>query len=143
MNNNIILSIHPKYAQLIEEGSKIYEIRTRKANISKGTIIWIYKTLPIASIDSYAELEDILILSPQVAWNKYAQEMCIPKKLFDEYVKNKEAIYLLKLKNVKRTKRSISLYELREKIPPFYPPQFFKKLEQNSDILKSLKKLLK
>ena len=38
MSNNIILSIHPQYAKLIENGSKIYEVRTRKANISKGTI---------------------------------------------------------------------------------------------------------
>ena len=138
MSNNIILSIHPQYAKLIENGSKIYEIRTRKANISKGTRIWIYKTLPVATINSYAELDDILVLAPEIAWRKYAKDMCISQKAFNQYVKDKKEIYL-----VKKTKNHITLYELRKKIPPFYPPQFFKKLDENSDILKALLKLLK
>ena len=143
MSNNIILSIHPQYAQLIENGSKIYEIRTRKANIAKGTRIWIYKTLPVATISSYAELDDILVLTPEIAWGKYANDMCIPQKLFNEYVKDKKEIYLLRIKNVKKTKKNITLEELRKKIPPFYPPQFFKKLDENSEILQALLKLLK
>ena len=143
MNNNIILSIHPQYAELIENGAKIYDIRTRKANIAKGTRIWIYKTLPVATISSYAELDDILVLAPEIAWEKYSKDMCISQELFNEYVKCKKEIYLLKIKNVKKTKKRITLEELRKKIPPFYPPQFFKKLDENSDILKALLKLLK
>ena len=143
MSNNIILSIHPQYAKLIENGSKIYEVRTRKANITKGTRIWIYKTLPVATISSYAELDDILVLAPEIAWKKYAKDMCISQKAFNQYIKDKKEIYLLRIKNVNKTKKHITLDELRKKIPPFYPPQFFKKLDENSDILKALLKLLK
>lgn len=142
MSNNIILSIHPQYAELIENGSKIYEIRIRKANITKGTRIWIYKTLPAATISSYAELDDILVLTPEIAWKKHAKNMCIPQKSFNKYVKGKKEIYLLKIKNVRKTKNHITLDELRKKIPPFYPPQFFKRLDENSDILKALNNLL-
>ena len=41
-------------------------------------------------------------------------------------LKIKKEIYLLRIKNVKKTKNHITLDELRKKIPPFYPPQFFK-----------------
>ena len=50
MKDNIILSIHPIYADLIDEGKKIYEVRTRCLNLDIGTRIWIYKTSPKSSI---------------------------------------------------------------------------------------------
>lgn len=141
--NNIILSIHPQYAKLIEGGAKIYEIRTRKVNLSKGTRIWIYKTLPEACISSCVELDDVILISPQLAWKKYKTEMCISEENFNAYVKNKNQICLLKLKNVKKTNKKITLEELRKKIPPFFPPQFFKKLKNDEDIYKALEELLK
>lgn len=141
--NNIILSIHPQYAKLIENGAKIYEIRTRKVNLNKGTRIWIYKTLPEACINSYVELDDIILISPQSAWKKYKTEMCISEEKFNTYVKNKNQICLLKLKNVKKTNKKITLEELRKKIPPFFPPQFFKKLKKDEEIYKALEELLK
>lgn len=143
MVNNVILSIHPQYAQQIEVGNKIYEVRTRKINLEKGTRIWIYKTLPEACIDSFAEIDDVLLISPQLAWKKYSSQMCISKAIYNSYVQNKKEICLLKLKNVKKTNKKITLKELRKKIPPFFPPQFFKKLNPNEEILQALENLLK
>ena len=143
MVTNVILSIHPEYAKKIEDGHKIYEIRTLKINLEKGSIIWIYKTLPEACINSYAEIDDILLISPQQAWKQYSFQMCITKVDYDLYVKDKKEICLLKLKNVHKTNKKITLEELRKKIPPFFPPQFFKRLKQNEEILIALNDLLK
>ena len=143
MVTNVILSIRPKYALQIEEGVKIYEIRTRKVNLEKGARIWIYKTMPEACIDSYVELDEILLISPKLAWKQYSSEMCISKTAYNSYVKGKKEICLLKVKNAKKTNKKITLKELRKKIPPFFPPQFFKKLNPNEEILKALENLLK
>ena len=50
MVTNVILSIHPEYAKKIEDGHKIYEIRTRKINLEKGSIIWIRSSSPNTSL---------------------------------------------------------------------------------------------
>ena len=69
--------------------------------------------------------------------------MCVSKGTYNSYVQNKKEICLLKLKNVRKTNKKITLRELRKKIPPFFPPQFFKKLNPNEEILKTLEELMK
>lgn len=142
MHTNIIMSIHPQYATLIDKGEKIFEIRTRRLNIERGTRLWIYKTMPASCISSSAIISEIIEISPQQAWKKYAKQMCISKRAFDEYTNEKKVIYLLKLSNIQKLKNTLTLQELRKKIPPFFPPQFFKKLNSSEDIFKALEKEL-
>ncbi len=142
MKDNIILSIHPNYADLIDEGKKIYEVRTRCLNLDVGTRIWIYKTSPKSSISSYAEIEKIICISPDKAWKKYSREMFIKKVDYDNYVKNKKEIYLLKLRHITKLSKEIKLSDLKKKNIEFYPPQFFKKLKDTEVIYRTLNKLL-
>lgn len=136
--NNIIISIHPQYASKIDSGEKLYEIRTRKLNIKDGTRLWIYRTLPEACVSSTAIVETVISISPAQAWKKYSKSMCIEKKSFDSYTKDCNEIYLLKISNVIPLKKALTLTELRKKTPPFFPPQFFKKLDPKEEIMKTL-----
>lgn len=142
MSTNIIMSIHPQYASLIDNGKKTIEIRTRKLNIESGSRLWIYKTMPESCISTSAIISEIIEISPQEAWKKYEKQMCISKRAFDRYTNARDVIYLLKLTNIKKLKNVLPLQELRKKIPPFFPPQFFKKLNINEDIYKELEKEL-
>lgn len=139
-NDNIIISIHPEYASKIDSGEKIYEVRTRRLNIKDGTRVWIYRTLPDACVSSTAIIQTIISISPKQAWKKYSNQMCIEKKVFDSYTKNRKEIYLLHITSVTLLKKELSLIDLRKKIPPFFPPQFFKKLNPKEEIMKALLK---
>jgi predicted transcriptional regulator len=138
--DNIIISIHPQYACKIDSGKKVYEVRTRKLNIQDGTRVWIYRTLPDACVSSTAIVQTIIAISPAQAWKKYSKTMCIAKKSFDSYTKGRKVIYLLKISDVKPLKKALTLAELRKKIPPFFPPQFFKKLNPKEEIQMALLK---
>lgn len=140
--DNIIISIHPQYANKIDSGEKTYEVRTRKFNIKDGTRVWIYRTLPDACISSTAIVQTVISISPLQAWKKYSERMCIAKKNFDSYTKGRKEIYLLKISDVMPLKKALTLAELRKKIPPFFPPQFFKKLDPKEEIMKALLKEL-
>jgi len=139
---NIIISVHPQYARKIDSGEKIYEVRTRKMNIQDGTRVWIYRTLPDACISSTALVETIISVTPAQAWKKYARCMCIDKKNFDNYTKGRKEIHLLKISNVTILKKALTLSELRKKIPPFFAPQFFKRLNPKEEIQMALIKEL-
>ena len=138
--DNIIISIHPQYANKIDSGGKIYEVRTRKLHIKDGTRVWIYRTLPDACVSSTAIVEHIIAVSPAQAWKQYSKYMCIIKDNFNNYTKGRKVIYLLKISEVVPLKKALTLTELRKKIPPFFPPQFFKKLNPKEEITKALLK---
>lgn len=138
--DNIIISIHPKYAKKIDAGEKKYEIRTRKMNIKSGTRAWIYRTYPDACISSVVTIETILCITPLEAWEQYSKQLCISKANFNKYTKGRKEIYLLKIVDPIKFKQKYSLKELRVKIPSFYPPQFFKKLTSTGIIMKHLQK---
>lgn len=142
MRDNIILSIHPNYAKLIDEGKKIYEVRTRFLNLNIGTRVWIYRTYPKSSISSCAEIEDIICISPNKAWKQYSSSMCIKKIDYDNYVKGKKKIYLLKLRHITKLSKEIKLSDFRKQNINFYPPQFFKKLKNTELLYATLNKLL-
>jgi predicted transcriptional regulator len=138
--DNIIISIHPRYANKIDSGEKVYEVRTRKLHIQDGTRVWIYRTLPDACVSSTAIVQTVISISPAQAWKKYTDCMCIAKKDFDNYTKGRKEIYLLKIADVTSLKKALTLSELRKKIPPFFPPQFFKKLNPKEEIMAALLK---
>lgn len=138
MKTNLIISIHPKYVDFIDKGEKIFEIRTRRLNVEEGARVWIYRTLPDACISSTATIEKIIEIAPRQAWKKFSKEMCVSKLDFENYTKNRKLIYLLELRRVQFLNTPLTLNRLRKEIPPFFPPQFFKKLDLNEQILKIL-----
>jgi len=64
--------------------------------------------------------------------------MCIAKNDFDNYTKDRKEIYLLKISDVAPLRKALTLNELRKKIPPFFPPQFFKRLNPKEEIMMAL-----
>ncbi len=105
MNKNfIILSIKPKYADLIFQGKKKVELRRILPNIElelfvpgsnlyipHQNIFWLlYETAPRSKIrviiDTYYVIKDVLV---EDLWSKSFQNLGISKKEFDKYFKGK------------------------------------------------------
>jgi len=93
---DIILSIHPKWAEKIYSGEKSVEVRKTKPDFNKfewinSPKIYLYETTPIKKITGYVYLEDI-------KWGNTAQSnylywedggTCLTSKQLDEYAKGK------------------------------------------------------
>ena len=95
----MLLSIKPQYAEMIIEGTKKYEFRTRKCRDDIRKIIF-YATAPQSQVVGEAEIEDVLVGPPTEIWKKTKQGSGIPVSFFREYYKNKEVAVAYKLKNV-------------------------------------------
>lgn len=65
----ILLSIKPEYVKSIFEGKKKFEYRKIVAKNRSDKII-IYSTYPISAIVGEADIEEILIDSPDNLWKK-------------------------------------------------------------------------
>ena len=91
----MLLSIKPLYAEMIIEGTKKYEFRTRKCRDDIRKIIF-YATAPQSQVVGEAEIEDVLVGPPTEIF-------------FREYYKNKEVAVAYKLKNVNAYKEQKTL----------------------------------
>ncbi|MCI9031287.1 MAG: ASCH domain-containing protein [Clostridia bacterium] len=96
MKKKILISINPEHVQNIINGIKKYEYRKIAAKQDISSII-IYETTPIKKIVAEAEIEDVLMFSPEILWEKTKQESGITKEFFDKYFEGRDMAYAYKL----------------------------------------------
>lgn len=113
----VLMSIKPEYVQRILAGKKEYEFRKRvcRKNIDK---IYIYSTNPVQKVVGEAEVESILVASPEEIWRRTKEKAGIDKHFFDRYYKGKEAAVAYKLINVIKYEKPRTLDELGVKTAP-------------------------
>ena len=114
---SVLMSIKPQYVQRIMTGKKKYEFRKKacKKNVDK---IYIYSTVPVKKVVGEAEVELVLIETPEIIWEKTKDDAGIDKDFFDRYYKDREEAVAYKLINVKKYKNPRSLKELGIKSAP-------------------------
>lgn len=85
----MLLSIKPQYAEMIIEGTKKYEFRTRKCRDDIRKIIF-YATAPQSQVVGEAEIEDVLVGPPTEIWKKTKQGSGIPVSFLENIIKTKK-----------------------------------------------------
>ncbi len=122
---DVVLSIRPKYAEPILEGSKTVELRRRfPTKVPSGTLAYIYSTSPTRAMTGIAEIEKVSKVSLEDMWQSYSDVACIAKDDFDRYFEGLDAGFVISLKNARPLLRSIGLTELRDRFE-FEAPQSF------------------
>ena len=133
-----LISIKPKYVDRILSGQKIVEIRSRKVNLTNNAKLWIYTTLPKASIQTIAYVKHVDIDSPELIWEKHRESIGISENSFKQYVNGSNKISAIVTKGIQRLPIEISLEEIRDIVPGFQPPQFLKFMRDDDPILSAI-----
>lgn len=95
----ILLPIHPNHVKNILDGTKQYEYRKRICKKPVDRIL-IYSTAPVMKVVGEAEIEDILVDTPENIWEKTKGKAGIDKRFFDQYYAGRDQAIAYKLKNV-------------------------------------------
>lgn len=121
---SVIMSIKPEFVNSIFSGIKIYEFRKRlcKRPVNR---IYIYSTDPIQRIVGEAEVEMVLVESPETMWELTQAGAGIKKDFFDVYFENRNEAVAYKLSNVKKYKKPLELSDFGLQ----YAPQSFQYVE--------------
>ena len=80
----LLISIKPKYADMIMAGSKIYEYRRTRLSVVPESI-FIYVTAPVSMLVGYAHVDSVGVLGLRDLWHKTKDGGGITKQEFDEY----------------------------------------------------------
>ena len=95
----VLISIKPKYAKQIFEGTKKYELRKNLWSLGTKNIIIVYASEGCKFIMGEFKTTKIIEDTPINIWNKYQDDLGITKEKFFEYFKNKEVAYAIRVDN--------------------------------------------
>ena len=130
--DNILISVEERHTSNILSGNKSVELRRKPLNISSGTRMWIYSKLPRGQVQALAIVDEVVADSLEKIWCLYGAQSAISKSEFDAYFADAEIGYAIVFQEVRPLEPILSLSSIREKIAHFHPPQFFKRLANNS-----------
>jgi predicted transcriptional regulator len=139
----LLISIRPRFAKLIFDGSKTVELRRICPRISAGDLALVYVSSPIKELQGAFEVGQVISTSPQALWRKVGKQSGISRSEFLSYFQGKAAAHALVIKRVWKLPLPIRLTALRRRKGGFRPPQNFHYLNGNrSSPLPSLGVLL-
>ena len=141
--DDAIISLKPRYAELVVSGKKYVELRNRIVRLTPGTKIWIYATRPVGRIVAFAEVKSVVHDEPALIWKQFKKDICIEKTHFDSYTEDKERVSAVMLTAVRMLSDAPTLERIRKVVGTFHPPQFYARLAAESGLLGILSGLAK
>jgi predicted transcriptional regulator len=122
MLTSVLLSIKPKFAEAILEGTKTFEFR--RAVFRRHTVrkIVIYASSPVSRVIGEFMIDGILALEPRKLWAATAKGAGVDRKFFDCYFSGCKIGFALR---VHRPQRYAKPLRLEEHFGLPRPPQSF------------------
>ena len=124
-NRALLLSVKPRFAKSILDGTKVAEIRRQRPAVQPGTLVIIYATRPIGAIVGTARISDVSYGSPDDMWAHHHMHVGIGKSDFDSYLAGASVAYILQLAEVQRLVPLLTLEQM-QKVTSFQPPQSYR-----------------
>lgn len=125
-SSTVLLSLRPKYAELIISGQKRAEIRRLPSRIQAGTTALVYASTPCRSLVGAVQVLDVQRLAPSTTWKRWGRDTGLAKAEFDDYVQGQRQVTTLVLGAVVRFSNPLSLDTLRDRWKPFIAPQSYR-----------------
>ena len=123
----ILLSVKPKFANLIVEGSKLVELRRTVPAQAVGTIA-IYSSSPVQSIVALADVKETIEASPSKLWSIAKDNGGgLTRTELMAYFDSKKTGFALMLGNVRVYSKPVKPVKI---FKPFSAPQSFRNLTQ-------------
>lgn len=122
---DVVLSIKPRYAEKILDGTKTVELRRRfSGTVPSGARAWIYSTTPTKAMTGSATITDVQRLRLPEIWKKHKGAAALNKEEFEAYFEGVEYGYAILLSSPRMFEKPISLLNLRL-LCDFEPPQSY------------------
>ena len=126
MNSSVtplLFSLRPRYANLVFEGLKKFELRRRGFALMRGRDVFVYVTSPVGTVRGGFRVGEVRTGTPDEIWTLVANGACIEKPDFDAYYAGRSIAYALEITEVWEYSDPVGLSKLRESFQNFVVPQ--------------------
>lgn len=121
IGRQIVMSVHPRYAEAIMDGRKRVEFRKRPL-ADDVSVVWVYATVPVQRVVGYFEVDATVIARPRDLWRRFKNVGCIGRADFDRYYLGTVLGAGIQVKVATRLASPLPLSVL---LPSGVPPQSF------------------
>ena len=97
---NVLLSIKPRYTELIKSGLKKYEFRRKIFKKTGSCKVFIYSTSPVKKITGVFDASVIHQDSPYRIWDMFGPYSGISEGEFFQYFRDCEIAYAIEIRNL-------------------------------------------
>ena len=127
LEETILMSIKPKYADRIISGDKRVELRRRKPiNIGKGTIVLLYVSVPVQSITGAFWVDSIVEKPTGQLWKLVKDTASVTRDEFEKYFTGALLGVGIFFSKFILFPEPILLHTFNKNNIPFHPPQGFR-----------------
>lgn len=127
VDDDVLISIRPSFADAIFKGSKTVEVRRKIPSIRPGSRLWIYVTKPVGEVQGVARVAEIVEGDPDAVWRACGPRTGLTRADFYLYLEGSTKAYGLVLQDV-QVGRPASIEALRVLRAGFHPPQVITRL---------------
>ncbi|MBU3187683.1 hypothetical protein [Clostridium estertheticum] len=128
---DIILTIYPENIEKILSGIKKYEFRRTIYKNEEVKNAYIYATVPVKKIVGAFKIGQVISGTPEEVWSTCSEGSGTTEESLMEYFKGKDMVYALEILDYKKFDIPV---EPKDYIDDFYPPQFFRYLENGKNL---------
>ena len=122
-NRPLLLSLKPRFADLVFQGLKTAELRRRIARSAVNRDVFVYVSSPVRKLRGGFRVEHVWEGSPESVWEQVSEFAKVDKGDFDSYYAERPIAYALKIADPWQYDRPVSLDRLRMRLKDFVVPQ--------------------
>ena len=119
----LLFSLKPRYAELVFDRLKKFELRRRGLTLMRGRDVFVYVTSPVGKLRGGFRVGEVWTGTPEGIWEVVANTACIEKPDFDAYYAGRSIAYALEITEVWEYLDPVGLNELRDMFQNFVVPQ--------------------
>lgn len=123
----LLISLRPRFAEAILDGTKTVELRRRAPRLPTGALVVLYATSPVRAIVGWARVESIVSEALDDLWLQHGHHAGVSRMEFMRYFRDLSAGKGLLLRSPQRADTPMALRELRRL--GVRPPQSWQYLE--------------
>ncbi|MFF3689993.1 ASCH domain-containing protein [Streptomyces sp. NPDC002187] len=123
----MLLSVHPRFANSILDGTKTVEVRRQRVAVPVGTPVMLYATAPTMALVGTARVSAVHIAPPADVWSAHHSATAISREEFDDYMSGASQASAITLEAPTRITDPVPLSALRA-TADFHPPQSYRYL---------------
>mgnify|MGYP003393474299 CR=1 FL=1 len=124
-NHALLLSIRPRFVEMIFAGTKTVELRRVKPRVQAGDLVFVYASGATKGMVGAFEVAGVTAAAPSSIWRKHNGGSGLKKPEFEEYFAGAPIGYAICIGRFWKLAETVPLKTLRKRRAGFRPPQSY------------------
>jgi predicted transcriptional regulator len=121
-----LLSVRPRFAEALLDGSKTVEVRRRAARLFPGALCLVYASSPACALLGALRVASVDVDDPETLWRRHGDQTALERPEFDAYLSGSPVACAIAVAEAVTFAQPVPLSELRRRHSSFVTPQSYR-----------------